>query len=94
LKTVRIRQKIKRYLSERPRNHVEILEHINTTTRHGTTSQQLGNVLSKDKDIVKVGQIKKAGILCGGYQICEWATRDWMAANHPDWTEGQLLPEN
>ena len=43
---------------------------------------------------MKIGLIKKAGILCGGYQICEWATRDWMAANHPDWTEGLLLPEN
>ena len=68
MKTVRIREKIKKYLGDRPRNTAEILEHINSTMRHGTTSQQLGNVLSKDKDIVKVGYIKRSGILSGGYK--------------------------
>jgi hypothetical protein len=91
MKTVRIREKIKKFLSERPRNTEEILEHINSTMRHGTTSQQLGNVLSKDKDIVKVGYIKRSGILSGGYDICEWATRIWVSENCPDWQEGQPL---
>ena len=89
MKTVRIREKIKKYLSERPRNTAEILEHINSTMRHGTTSQQLGNVLSKDKDIVKVGYIKRSGILSGGYDICEWATKDWLHEHHPEWTDGE-----
>ena len=91
MKTVRIREKIKKFLSERPRNTAEILEHINSTMRHGTTSQQLGNVLSKDKDIVKVGYIKRSGILSGGYDICEWETRIWVSENCPDWQEGQPL---
>ena len=89
MKTVRIRQKIKAFLSERPRNTAEILEHINTTMRHGTTSQQLGNVLSKDKDIVKVGYIKRSGILSGGYDICEWAIVDWVKDKNPEWSPGQ-----
>jgi hypothetical protein len=91
MKTVRIREKIKKFLAERPRNTAEILEHINSTMRHGTTSQQLGNVLSKDKDIVKVGYIKRSGILSGGYDICEWATRFWVADNCPGWQEGQPI---
>ena len=91
MKTVRIREKIKKFLAEKPRNTAEILEHINSTMRHGTTSQQLGNVLSKDKDIVKVGYIKRSGILSGGYDICEWATRIWGSDNCPDWKEGQPL---
>ena len=88
MKTVRIREKIKKFLGDRPRNTAEILEHINSTMRHGTTSQQLGNVLSKDKDIVKVGYIKRSGILSGGYDICEWATRIWVEGNCPGWKEG------
>ena len=88
MKTVRIREKIKKFLGDRPRNTAEILEHINSTMRHGTTSQQLGNVLSKDKDIVKVGYIKRSGILSGGYDICEWATRIWVQDNCPGWKEG------
>jgi len=91
MKTVRIREKIKKFLGDRPRNTAEILEHINSTMRHGTTSQQLGNVLSKDKDIVKVGYIKRSGILSGGYDICEWATRTWVADNCPEWREGQPI---
>ncbi len=91
MKTVRIREKIKKFLGDRPRNTAEILEHINSTMRHGTTSQQLGNVLSKDKDIVKVGYIKRSGILSGGYDICEWATRTWVSDNCPGWQEGQPL---
>ena len=43
MKTTRIREKIKKFLGDRPRNTAEILEHINSTMRHGTTSQQLGN---------------------------------------------------
>ena len=51
MKTVRIREKIKAFLAERPRNTAEILEHINSTMRHGTTSQQLGNVLSRTRTL-------------------------------------------
>jgi hypothetical protein len=88
MKTTRIREKIKNFLGDRPRNTAEILEHINITMRHGTTSQQLANVLSKDKDIVKVGYIKRSGILSGGYDMHEWATRQWVEANVPEWVEG------
>ena len=91
MKTTRIREKIKKFLGDRPRNTAEILEHINSTMRHGTTSQQLGHVLSKDKDIVKVGYIKRSGILSGGYDICEWATRNWVSSNCPEWIEGTAI---
>ena len=57
--------------------------------RHGTTSQ-LANVLSKDKDIVKVGYIKRSGILSGGYDIHEWATRQWPKRTS-EWVEGTPL---
>ena len=76
MKTVRIREKIKKFLGDRPRNTAEILEHINSTMRHGTTSQQLGNVLSKDKDIRKIATTKRGGALSGRYEICVWTLRD------------------
>ena len=76
MKTTRIRAKIKEYLAEKPRSTTEILEYINTTSRHGTTSQQLGNVLSKDKDIVKVGYVQRAGVRYGCYKVCQWDLSD------------------
>ena len=91
MKTTRIREKIKKFLGDHPRSTVEILEHINSTMRHGTTSLQLGNVLSKDEDIVKVGYIKRSGLLSGGFEICEWATRDWVSKHCPEWVEGTPL---
>ena len=62
MRTTRLRQKIKKFLDERGEaNTTEILEHVNSTMRHGTTPQQLGNVLSKDKDILKVATTKRGG---------------------------------
>lgn len=80
MRTTRLRERIKRYLAEKGEaNTTEILEHVNTTMRHGTTPQQLGNVLSKDKDIEKVATTKRGGALSGRYDICVWKLRD----HHP-----------
>ena len=94
MSTERIIEKIKKFLGDKPRNTAEILEHINSSMRHGTTSQQLGNVLSKDKDIVKIGYIKQTGILSGGYDICEWATRDWVSKHIPGWADEVKVNDN
>ena len=91
MKTVRIRIKIRDYLQDKPRNTVEIQEHINSTMRHGTTSQQLGNVLSKDKHTFKLGEIRRSGILSGGYEICEWGTSDWMIKNQDPENPNQVI---
>jgi len=77
VKTERLRKNVKEYLRcYGPRSTTEILDHINTTTKNGTTTQQLGNILSKDSDIVKVGFVHRSGNLYGSYQICEWALRE------------------
>jgi hypothetical protein len=75
LKTARIRIEVKKFLTEGIKNSLEILDHINKKFRHGSTMQQLGNVLSKDRDIVKVGITFRAGITNGKYKICEWALK-------------------
>tara|TARA_B100000686_G_C16409957_1_gene771697 strand:- start:476 stop:718 length:243 start_codon:yes stop_codon:yes gene_type:complete len=73
MKTTRIRQKIRGFLEEHgPQSTSNILDFINSEMRHGTTSQQLGNVLSKDKHFKKVGTTMKNGILSGSYEICMW----------------------
>ncbi len=75
MKTQRIREKVKRYLEKGPKSTIEILDMINNSSRHGTTCQQLGNVLSKDRDIVKIGHVKRDGTVSGTYNICEWALK-------------------
>jgi len=74
MRTTRLRERIKVYLEKQGEaNTQQILEHINSVMRHGTTPQQLGNVLAKDSDIVKVSSTRRAGSVSGGYQICVWA---------------------
>ena len=76
MRTTRLRQKIKKFLHSRGEaNTTEILEHVNTTMRHGTTPQQLVKDLSKDKDIMKVATTKRGGALSGRYEICVWQLR-------------------
>ena len=83
MRTTRLRERIKRYLEIHGEcNTQQILEHINSTMRHGTTPQQLGNVLSKDKDIVKISSTRRAGTLSGSYQICVWALAPTPAHAH------------
>lgn len=81
MKTVRIRKNIKNYLQDKPRNSVEIRDHINSTMRHGTTSQQLGNILSKDKDTFKLRKIVCSGMVSIDYKISEWGTSNWLIEN-------------
>ena len=77
MRTTILREKIKKFLNERGQaNTTEILEHVNSTMRHGTTPQQLGNVLSKDKDIRKIATTKRGGALSGRYEICVWTLRE------------------
>ncbi len=76
MKTKRIREKVKRYLEKGPKSSIEILDMINNSCRHGSTMQQLGNVLAKDIDIIKIGYVKRGGLVSGTYNIAEWALKD------------------
>ncbi len=76
MKTTRIRKEIKIYLGDGKKNIVQLLEHINNRFRLGSTMQQLGNVLSKDEDIIKVGKVPRGGMVSGTYLISEWALKE------------------
>lgn len=55
MRTTRLRERLVTYLSGGPKTTHQILEHINNTTKHGTTTHVLGNILGKDKRFKKVG---------------------------------------
>ena len=77
MKTRRIRIKIAEFLKENgPQPTYAIQDYINECMRHGTTSQQLGNCLSKDKRFIKVGAARRNGILSGGYEVCVWGLNE------------------
>ena len=75
-----------------PASTQEILNVYNTATRHGTTPQQLGNVLSKDEHIIKVGSTTVLGSgLSGRYSICVWDTVEHVQELLPDFEKGDRV---
>ena len=75
-----------------PASTEEILNVYNIATRHGTTPQQLGNVLSKDEHIIKVGLTTVSGSgLSGKYSICMWATENYVKKLIPDFEKGDRI---
>ena len=75
-----------------PASTQEILSVYNSATRHGTTPQQLGNVLSIDQYIIKVGNTKVSGSgLSGKYDICMWDTVDNIIKVLPDFEKGDRV---
>jgi hypothetical protein len=75
MKTVRIRKLLVEYLAEKPRSTQEILDYINSRTKHGTTSHVLGNILAKDKRFKKVGTTTRSSssdFVYHSYSITIW----------------------
>ena len=72
-KTIRLRRLIAKYLNAKGEaSFTSIMTHINETTRHGTTSQQLGNVLAKNTEFRNCGKVFQESILSGGYDVTVW----------------------
>ena len=73
MRTTRIRQKVKKYLMTHGEvATTKIYDHVNETMTWGVTMQQLGNVLSKDKDIEQISEVRKGGAISGGYTVMTW----------------------
>lgn len=84
MKTTRIIERIKEFLAERPRSTREIVDHINETTRHGTSMNQAVNVLAKNKVFERVGHttIRQNQNRYGSYNQLVWGLRDNGEVSH------------
>jgi len=75
---VKTLRKIINYLDEvGPRNTRQILDHINTTTRYGSTRSEIGNLLAKYeyfKMLPEQDTVESA--LSGSYNVCVWGLND------------------
>tara|TARA_Y100000004_G_C8945728_1_gene426200 strand:+ start:191 stop:673 length:483 start_codon:yes stop_codon:yes gene_type:complete len=84
-RTFRIRQRVKKFMMDGvdiPTN--VIFDHINETLSWGVTMQQLGNILSKDKDIICTGTVRKRGSMTGTYTINTWSLTDKYKEDNKD----------
>ena len=72
-RTKRLRSAVQCFLSSKGRaNTTQILDHINSRFRWGSSMNQLGNILAKDPRFAKVGFISSSsghGTRC---RVCIW----------------------
>ena len=90
--TFRVRQRIKKLMMDRddlPTN--VIFDHVNSTMTWGVTMQQLGNILSKDKDIITTGLVKKKASISGCYNVQTWSLTDEYKERNRDISEDTLV---
>ena len=73
LGTKRLEKHIKRFLQDGPHNTIEILDHINKSTKHGTTVNTLTNVLGKNKSCFRVTGTEFGGRSLKARKIIIWS---------------------
>lgn len=72
-KTKMMRDKITEFLKKQKQaSFHEIMRYVNDNMRHGTTSNQLGNVLSKNPEYERCGTTYVSSMLSGEYEISIW----------------------
>lgn len=57
-----------------PMSTPSLLEVVNSTTRHGTTMNELGNVLAKNPEVEHYGMTWTRSILGDRYEVRVWTT--------------------
>ena len=72
MKTKRLRTHIITYLRENgAKSTTEIKDHLNQRTRHGTTMNQLGNILAKCSEFRKLEEpAMVSSVTHSGYKVC------------------------
>ena len=72
-RTGRIRNEIVNYLGENGESNTsQILEHVNKRFRWGATTNQVGNVLARDRCFVKLGLIESTTMAGFRERVCMW----------------------
>jgi hypothetical protein len=73
IRHVKLIKRVANFLAEcGPKNTRQILDHVNTTTRHGTTPSELSNVLAKTRFFHNTGEERVSAVLSGDYKVIIW----------------------
>ena len=75
--TEKVREIVRNYISERPRNTAEIAAWLN---RHddGTGGSDVAAILESDGSFVRIGTVRTSGMTGNSPPLSEWATEKWV----------------
>lgn len=70
-----LRTTIKRYLTKKPRNTAEIYTWL--SKKNILPNYDVAELLESDDSIVRIGVVRKSGMIDKKFPLSEWATADW-----------------
>ena len=91
-----IRDLVKKHLSEKPRNTVEIKDWLSENILL-EDNYDIAAILESDPTIIRIGRIMKSGVIGKEYPLSEWATDEWvyiMKENSPKLMEIEKYENN
>ncbi len=73
-----LRELIRNYLSERPRNTIEISTWLSRRIDPQNRPADITNILESDEQIMRIGTVRKSGMRRSDSPVSEWASSDWV----------------
>ncbi|MBK64875.1 MAG: hypothetical protein CMB47_05070 [Euryarchaeota archaeon] len=71
-----LRTSIKKYLTKKPRNTAEIYSWL--SKKNILPNYDVAELLESDDSIVRIGVVRKSGMIDKKYPLSEWATEEWV----------------
>lgn len=73
-----LRELIRNYLSERPRNTIEISTWLSRQIDPQNHPADITSILESDDHITRIGTVRKSGMRRSNSPVSEWASSDWV----------------
>jgi len=73
-----LRELIRKYLSERPRNTIEISAWLANQIDSANSPSDITSILESDDQITRIGAVRKSGMRRGDSPVSEWASNGWV----------------
>ena len=73
-----LRELIRKYLSERPRNTIEISVWLASQIDSVNSPSDITRILESDNQIARIGTVRKSGMRRSESPVSEWASSSWV----------------
>ncbi len=76
--SLNLRKLIRKYLSERPRNTIEISAWLANQMDSANNHSDITRILESDDHITRIGTVRKSGMRITESPVSEWASNSWV----------------
>ena len=76
-----LRKLIRKYLSDRPRNTIEISVWLADQMDSENSPSDITRILESDEHITRIGTVRKSGMRRAESPVSEWASNSWVKHN-------------